>query len=227
MAIAAGTSSPASATLYGTNLIVNGDAEANTVTDFTVSPGFQTLGYAFGGGFPVAGDPGVSEGGNFFFWAGNTAVTTASQLIDLSSIATAIDTGTVGYTLSALLGGYLTQNDDAALSLSFLDTGSLTLGGGSTGIVTAADRSNLTALLERSIGGFLPTGTRSIEVLLTQRRFVGDSNDGYADNLSLVLKQAPVTSAVPEPATWAMMLAGFGALGGVMRRRQRVVLHFA
>lgn len=26
--------------------------------------------------------------------------------------------------------------------------------------------------------------------------------------------------AVPEPATWAMMIAGFGLVGGVMRRRQ-------
>ena len=28
-------------------------------------------------------------------------------------------------------------------------------------------------------------------------------------------------SAVPEPATWAMMLGGFGLLGGAMRRRTR------
>ena len=27
------------------------------------------------------------------------------------------------------------------------------------------------------------------------------------------------TSAVPEPATWAMMIAGFGLVGGMMRRR--------
>ncbi len=28
-------------------------------------------------------------------------------------------------------------------------------------------------------------------------------------------------AAVPEPATWAMMLLGFGAIGGAMRRRRR------
>ncbi len=27
--------------------------------------------------------------------------------------------------------------------------------------------------------------------------------------------------AVPEPATWAMMLTGFGLIGGLMRRKQR------
>lgn len=29
-------------------------------------------------------------------------------------------------------------------------------------------------------------------------------------------------TAVPEPATWAMLIAGFGVLGGAMRRRQRL-----
>tara|TARA_R110000782_G_scaffold268393_1_gene364779 strand:- start:35721 stop:36416 length:696 start_codon:yes stop_codon:yes gene_type:complete len=35
------------------------------------------------------------------------------------------------------------------------------------------------------------------------------------------------TSAIPEPATWAMMLAGFGAIGFAMRRRQKVAVSFA
>jgi hypothetical protein len=34
-------------------------------------------------------------------------------------------------------------------------------------------------------------------------------------------------AAVPEPATWGMMLAGFGALGFAMRRRQQVRVSFA
>lgn len=31
----------------------------------------------------------------------------------------------------------------------------------------------------------------------------------------------PPTGGVPEPATWAMMLVGFGAMGAVMRRQRR------
>jgi len=33
-----------------------------------------------------------------------------------------------------------------------------------------------------------------------------------------------LNGAVPEPATWAMMLLGFGAIGMVARRRRTQVL---
>jgi hypothetical protein len=36
-----------------------------------------------------------------------------------------------------------------------------------------------------------------------------------------------VTTAVPEPATWAMMLMGFGAIGFGLRRRKQMELTFA
>lgn len=35
------------------------------------------------------------------------------------------------------------------------------------------------------------------------------------------LEPVPPTSPVPEPATWAMMIAGFGLVGATMRRRRR------
>lgn len=33
--------------------------------------------------------------------------------------------------------------------------------------------------------------------------------------------------AVPEPATWAMMLVGFGAMGGVTRRKRRQAVRYS
>lgn len=44
----------------------------------------------------------------------------------------------------------------------------------------------------------------------------------------LISGNATVTSGVPEPTTWAMMIAGFGMIGGVMRRRRTsAALRFA
>lgn len=37
---------------------------------------------------------------------------------------------------------------------------------------------------------------------------------------SVTIALAPDTGAVPEPATWAMMIAGFGMVGSAMRRRR-------
>ncbi len=38
---------------------------------------------------------------------------------------------------------------------------------------------------------------------------------------------APSTAAIPEPSTWAMLLLGFGAVGGIIRRRARVSTRIA
>lgn len=46
------------------------------------------------------------------------------------------------------------------------------------------------------------------------------------DNVSLDITPAGI-GAVPEPATWAMMLLGFGAIGGSIRMRRRTELRFA
>lgn len=48
-------------------------------------------------------------------------------------------------------------------------------------------------------------------------------NDHHTDGFKLSsLTVNTVTSAVPEPATWAMMIGGFGLIGGAMRRRRGV-----
>jgi len=43
--------------------------------------------------------------------------------------------------------------------------------------------------------------------------------DGIWDSGTLTVTYTPTTGGVPEPATWAMMIAGFGLVGSAMRRR--------
>lgn len=47
------------------------------------------------------------------------------------------------------------------------------------------------------------------------------SDHGVAiDNLSIGATLAPVAPGVPEPSTWALLILGFGAVGGALRRRR-------
>jgi hypothetical protein len=49
----------------------------------------------------------------------------------------------------------------------------------------------------------------------------GSATDGATANSGAILVTNPPPPSVPEPATWAMMLAGFGATGFAMRRTRR------
>jgi hypothetical protein len=73
----------------------------------------------------------------------------------------------------------------------------------------------------------LSTGTQEFRNLLNQTIVAGANNTlfvsgttggnaAFSGNLSFA-----AASAVPEPATWGMMLIGFGAVGYSMRRRPR------
>ena len=51
----------------------------------------------------------------------------------------------------------------------------------------------------------------------------GASGDMSANNVAVIARFTAISSAVPEPATWAMMLFGFGAIGFSMRRRRSLM----
>ncbi len=191
-------------TLYGVNLIRNADGEGSAGSPTAAQVGFPywsgaaaIVPYGAAGGFPTAGqvNPPANVGANFF--AGGLAPnTTITQTRDLTSIATAVDAGKVKYNLSGYFGGYADQDDYAVLYLNFLDSsGTLILPGVTVGQLSAANRGNNTVLLgppgctKCSATGVVPKNTRSILVALSTVRVsaVGPYDDGYADNLSLVL----------------------------------------
>lgn len=206
------------------NLIVNGDAESGTGGDGTTLysiPGFTTTGnftvakYGTGGGFPLSTSPGPgARGVNLFVGGLNSPASSASQSISVSSLAGIIDTGAARYDLSAFLGGYADQADNATLTATFQTISNVTLGSVSIGPVSNTNRTNITGLLFRENIGAIPTGTRLVKILLSMTRVTGGYNDGYADNLSLTV------SAVPEPSTYLIMFTGLLALGIRYRRTQ-------
>jgi hypothetical protein len=50
--------------------------------------------------------------------------------------------------------------------------------------------------------------------------------DFTAPNDTITVNIGPVSGAVPEPSTWAMMLLGFGGIGFTMRRSKRRTAYF-
>ncbi len=223
---------PAQAAGYGDNLVINGGAEASSgvastsVTTMLPPAGWVTTGnitaaqYGGAGGFPLASSPGPLDRGANFFAGGRssmgmgTAISSASQEISLNSYLGDIAGGQVGYSFSAYLGGYSTDNDNAGLTLTFLNASHAVISSVLLPSVLAAERSNITGLLLRETSGYVPVGTQSVALLLTMTKTKGMYNDSSADNIAFAL-----AAPVPEPETYAMLLAGLGLMGGIARRR--------
>ncbi len=199
---------------YNTNLIVNGDAE-DGVNGWTALDEFTPLfiSVEYGDNWVKPDEPGPAERGAMMF-AGESGYGYSGgyQMLDLSANTAEIAAGNVTFSLTGWLGGWTTQNDNAMLRISFLDADDNELGIAQLGPMLPADRNNTTGLFYASATGYLPTATAQVMVLLDMERFSGGDNDGYADNLSFVL------TPVPEPETYALMLAGLGLVGFAARR---------
>jgi uncharacterized protein YjbI with pentapeptide repeats len=197
------------------NLIANPGAEHGValsdgyiqLDDWTITngpPGLDGLvGVPWGqpGGFPLLTDagpqPNATRGTYLFAGGADNYLSSARQLLTASTpeVRGAIDIGTVAFDLSGWLGGFSApefgQDDNAVLSVSFLNDADEVLDTTQIGPVLNADRGGFTGLLYRQTTGLVPASTRRISVDLQMTRLAGIYNDGYADNVSLVLTTVP------------------------------------
>lgn len=101
-----------------------------------------------------------------------------------------------------------------------------------------SDAGSDSATLSSGLAAFLGTGNVSFTFSSTSLfalsgaqtdTFTGTPSIGAAATLTYNydLAPPPPPPSVPEPTSWLMMLAGFGALGMVMRRRPRTSISFA
>jgi hypothetical protein len=191
------------------NLIPYGNAEDLVGGDgtsivplpaWTVSGNLTVTKWNTPGGFPLATDPGPSDRGlNFFSGGLESALSTASTVITLPVSPARIDAGQVVADLSGWLGGFSMQPDSTKLTATFLDASGARLDGFSIGPVTAQDRANVTAFVSRSASQAVPPQTRQVRVVLEMQRSEGGYNDAYADNLSLILRDAASVAPLNLP----------------------------
>jgi len=200
----------ANAALLNTELVVNGGAEEGDTTGW-LSTGIDA----------VTPDTPAAGFGSFVFTGGTGPDTqTLLQTIDVSGNSVNIDAGAIKSIFGIELQSRADSDapsyvDTAQVDVSFLDEGSRVLDS-----FFFVDTSNVTLPDWDFFSDtrLLPSGTRSIKILLTTNRTIGTFSDGFFDDVSLQL------SSIPEPA--AVWLFGSGIIGLlVFRRGKSLLLH--
>ena len=196
---------PAQSQTFNKNLLVNGDAEAGSaVTSLTSTSKMSVPGWTTVGGFSVGAydssgalqtkDYGpVNRGKQFFYGGPGGAVSSASQLVDLSGAATEIDAGLVKFQLSGhlgLTGGSYDNIQTINITADFQDASGTTLVHAIANGPSHDDADICgVGLLERSAFGFLPPKVRkaNVTIYLSTGGSGTIASNYAADNISLVL----------------------------------------
>jgi uncharacterized protein (TIGR03437 family) len=196
-------------TLIGTNIVTNGDAEAGLPipSSLAIAPdlpnwvrtaNFTTDTYGASGADLDLTSIAPPDRGKLYFTGGpDNMAASAHQDIDISSAASLVDTGSVNFALSAWLGGYAEQNDNATVTVQFMNWGGGVLSTVKLGPVLAGERANVSGTVKKGANGAVPAGTRVVRVQMDMTRTDGVYNDGIVDSLSIVLSGGggPVISA--------------------------------
>ncbi|MGE0131996.1 MAG: Ig-like domain-containing protein [Blastocatellales bacterium] len=174
------------------NLLRNGDAEEGrlTATGFEIVPipgwtttsNFTTPVYGIPGCMGATEGQRIGGGKGYFVGGPNNSLSTATQTVDVSKEAAAIDAKQRVAVLRAFMAGFL--SDNATLRAEFLNAAGASLGAISLGPISATGN----AFQLQTTAGGVPPGTRAIRVTMTSVRATNDVyNDGYFDNLFLGL----------------------------------------
>jgi hypothetical protein len=187
--------------LFGKNLIVNGNADAGGATENAGS----IQGWANPTGTPRVRayattehqEPGVpTDHGPNYFNGGSADTSSLTQTIDLTPAGQAIDTGGVTFDASAYIGGAGSDDDTAQMKVAFKGQDGGELSSVTVGPVTPADRDKRTSTLFRRQIGPVPAKTRTAVVTLLMTKTHGSTQTGTADDLSLILVEPPAPESL-------------------------------
>jgi len=109
---------------------------------------------------------------------------------------------------------------NGVLALTWLDANRTNNGGAHSYTVTV--NGNLLGTYTSGFGGFVAKSAPTFNGLTGQSYTIAFNGIANGDTTSFIDDVA--LAVVPEPATWAMLLAGFGLVGFAMRRRSATIV---
>jgi hypothetical protein len=180
-------------------------------------PGFEAFAWAnpFGGAVWVgqlATDGQFSNGGSI------TCGSPCGAAAGFYQYSLSFDASSGG---SMILDGFTADNGVRALSVAQANVGTLyscTVGG--PGTLCAGTQTLITPSTGNLLLSAVPGGIVTISATVENFNGPGRNPSGFILSGAAELFNRPGNGGVPEPASWAMLIAGFGLTGAAMRRRR-------
>lgn len=153
-----------------------------TTTSYTQAYNADTAGWPN----PKSIAASMNPGNAYYVGSKNSVI---SQTINLKDLTEVFKNQEIQYDFSAYVGGFGTDNDTLRISLIFNDQNYRKITATTLDPVTPATRNNKTILQPRQKIGVVPSGTRSMTVILDSKLRSGTLADNFADNITLVLSK--------------------------------------
>ena len=171
------------------------------------SAALWTVNYTSIGGAPLSAQLNITTS-NVLNVFGNYDITAISGNLDGEAITGLLANGNQPGT-STVAGGLWTIDNNLRPTAPWFDNAGL-------GFMTATRLANLF-----SVDPAIPPAVGSPTTNYTMGTSIGGGYSNFSDGT------VEVSGSVPEPATWAFMILGFGGAGMALRRKRRAVTAFA
>lgn len=205
-------------TASAANLVVNGSFESTDVSGKSYFASHVT-GWSGGSNLTFVDFPGTADDGSYLSVYGPFPTTSPDGGNFVEADGDPSYSGVISQSISGLTAGkaytvsfYQAAGQQAGFTGPTTEQWSVSLG-------ASSQLSSLYSLPQAGVGGWQKQTLKFVAGSTTELlSFLAVGTPGGAPPISF-LDGVSLTASVPEPATWALMVGGFGLVGGVLRQR--------